>query len=510
MKENMDNTPVSQHVPRQGDQESIPLEAGLEDNLRRIRKELGGSSDLAFREFRIGADRIPAAVLWINGMSDISALEQNMMSPLLYGAGQTQSGASGGGDVYEWLRNSVLTAVDIRHADSVDAALNHLLSGNAVILVDGYEGAVAAGTKGYETRSITEPSSTGVVRGPRDGFVESLGVNISLIRRRIKNKRLTAETIAVGTVTRTQVAMLYLRDKADEEVVDNVRGKLERIRLEGVLESHYIQELIADAAPSVFPTVYSTERPDDIAAGILEGRVALLVDGSPFALMVPCTFFHLMRTPEDYYLSYEVATFIRWIRYIGFMLTLLFPAMYVGIFTFHPEMVPPELLSSILAAREGVPFPLLLEALVMELTFEGLREASVRMPRAIGSAISIVGALVIGESAVNAGIISPPTVIVVAGTAIASFTIPSIDLSGAVRILRFFMLLLASLLGLYGIVLGLVLLGIHMASIKSAGKPYLSPLAPYKPDQAMKTLIRIPWWGKRSAKNMASAREGRR
>ncbi|XID93721.1 spore germination protein [Paenibacillaceae bacterium WGS1546] len=464
----------------------------LQAQLGQFRNELGDSADLSIRECEIGSNRIPIAVLWLDGMVDPKTLNESVLAPLL--AQSRELDLSVPKDLFNFLRDSVITAKKVTSAESLDQAIAMLLSGHTIVIREGSQGGIAIETLGFETRSIEEPASTVVVRGPRDGFIESLEVNVSLIRRRILNKKLRVERLTVGSVTHTPVLILYLQDRAPEATVDEVRKRLKRIQIDAVLESRYIEEMIRDNARSLFPTVYSTERPDDVAGGIVEGRIAVMVNGTPFVLLVPCTLFHLMKTSEDYYLAYPVATFVRWLRYTGLFIALLLPSFYVGVLMFHPEMVPPYLLSSILSAREGVPFPLLIEALLMELTFEGLREAGIRMPRAVGSAISIVGALVIGESAVRAGIISSPTVIIVAGTAISSFIIPSIDLSGTIRLLRFFMLISASLFGLYGILIGLLLIGIHLTTLRSFGMPYLAPIAPYRRDEAQKTLLRVPWW----------------
>ncbi|MEF3302566.1 spore germination protein [Paenibacillus sp. GYB003] len=458
-----------------------------------IKSELGDSSDLSVRECRIGAERIPVIVLWIGGLIEKQTLNANVIVPLLAGT-RNLNLTDMSEPLHERLSDSIVTTSEVNVVYSVSDALSRLLSGWTIALAGDGNAILAFDTRGLDTRSIEEPASSTVTRGPRDGLVESLETNISLIRRRLKDRAVRVETLTVGKVSRTAVAIVYLQNRAMPQVVGKVRQRLAAIDIDAVLESQYIEEMIKDRPSSVFPTVYSTERPDDLTGGILDGRVALLVDGSPFGLLVPCTLFHLLKTSEDYYLAFPVATFIRWLRMVGFFFTLLLPSLYVGVLTFHPEMVPPRLLSSILSAREGVPFPVLLEALVMELTFEVLREASIRMPRTIGSAISIVGALVIGESAVKAGIISSPAVIVVAATAIASFTIPSIELSGAIRLLRFFMLALASMLGLYGVFIGLILLGIHTTSLQSFGIPYLAPFGPFKTREAVKTFLRVPWW----------------
>ncbi|WP_270171212.1 spore germination protein [Paenibacillus sp. SYP-B4298] len=470
----------------------------LQERIELMKQELGNSSDLFFRHCQLGRLRTAATIMWINGIVSAADLNNNVISPLL--DTKSMDIHPSNEQAVSLLSATVITAAESTVINSPQQAIPMLLNGWTVVMLDGFDVFIAVNTQGYETRSIEEPASAGVIRGPRDGFVESLTVNISLIRRRIKSSMMRVESKKVGEVSHTEVALLYVEGRVHQQTLDEVRHRLEHISIDAVLESHYIEEIIKDSPWSIFPTVYNTERPDDVAGLILEGQVAILVDGTPFALVLPCTLFHLLKTPEDLYLAYPIATFIRWIRFVGFFVTLLLPSLYVGVLTFHPEMLPPQLLSSILSARDGVPFPVLMEAVLMELTFEGLREASIRMPRSIGSAISIVGALVIGESAVKAGLISSPSVIVVAGTAIASFTIPSVSLSGSIRILKFVMLLFASLFGLYGIIIGMFMVGIHLSAIRSVGLPYLSPFAPFKKHEALQTLTRVPWFSLRTKK----------
>ncbi|WP_138750918.1 spore germination protein [Paenibacillus sinopodophylli] len=458
-----------------------------------IDQELGHSSDLSFRQCQIGSDNTPALIMWVDGLINKQSLNNDIISPLMSGS-RSINRVDSDETTINFISHSLITTTEVIQVTSYESLIPLLINGWSVVIIEGIDIMIAANTQGLETRSIDEPASTSVIRGPRDGFVESIDTNISLIRRRVKNKLVRVENHWIGNMSHTKIAMMYIFDRANPDTVSEVRTRLDHIDIDAILESQYIEDLIKDSPSSFFPTVYSTERPDDVAGAILEGRVAIIVDGTPFALVLPCTLFHLLKTTEDLYLSYPIATFIRWIRFIGFFITLLLPASYLGVLTYHPEMVPPQLLSSILSARDGVPFPLLMETLLMELTFEGLREASIRMPKSIGSAISIVGALVIGESAVKAGIISSPSVIIVAGTAIASFTIPSISLSATIRLLRFVMIILASFLGLYGIMIGLFLLGIHLSSIKSVGMPYLAPFAPFRPKEAERALVRVPWF----------------
>lgn len=457
-----------------------------------MRSLVGNSADLSVREITVGENRIPAALMWIEGLVDKKSLHETVLAPLL-SANIPSELADSPPKLMDYVVRSTITAPGVERFFAAEAAVSKLVGGWTLLLANNGGEIVAVDTQGYAKRNIEEAATSTVIRGPRDGFVESLDINISLIRRRVRSGDVRVEKITLGQLSRTDVAMLYVNGKAPRAVVDEVRGRLAKLNIEGILESQYIEERIKDGPRSFFPTVYSTERPDDIAGIIMEGRVGILVDGTPFALGLPSTLPQHLQTTEDLYLAYPIATFVRWIRYLGFFFTLLLPSVYVGILTYHPEIVPPQLLSSILSARDGVPFPVLMEALVMEVIFEGLREASIRMPRSIGSAISIVGALVIGESAVQAGIISSPAVIVVAGTAIASFTIPSVSLSGAIRILRFGMLFLASLLGLYGIMIGLFLMAIHLSALSSIGVPYLKPFAPGTGRALEKTIFRIPW-----------------
>jgi spore germination protein KA len=261
-----------------------------------------------------------------------------------------------------------------------------------------------------------------------------------------------------------------------------------------VLESGYLEEFIEDNPYSPFPQVVHTERPDRVTASLLEGRVAILTDGTPFALIVPAEFITLMQSPEDYYERYMVATAIRWLRYIGFAMSLLLPSLYIAITTFHQEMIPTRLLISLAAAREGVPFPALVEALMMEFTFEALREAGIRLPRAVGQAVSIVGALVIGQAAVQAGIVSPLMVIVVAITGIASFMNPAFNIALTMRLMRFPLMLLAATLGLFGVMVGILAILIHLAGLRSFGVPYLSSLAPLHTKDLKDVAVRAPWW----------------
>src|SRR5699024_6409400 len=312
--------------------------------------------------------------------------------------------------------------------------------------------------------------------------------------RRIRIPKLKMKSMQAGEYTKTRINVAYVEGSVDETVLEEAINRIRRIDVDGVVDSGVLEEFIEDNPNSPFPQVIATERPDNVTASLLEGRVAVLVDGSPFVLVVPVTFYSLMQASEDYYGRYLIATSIRWLRYLFLLISLFLPSLYVALLTFHQEMVPTTLLFSIAASRAQVPFPALVEALMMEITFEALREAGLRLPKQVGSAVSIVGALVIGEAAVSAGIVSAPMVIVVALTGVASFTIPRYSASIAIRMLRFPIILLAGTLGLLGIIMGIIVIIIHMVSLRSFGQPYLSPMAPMQWQDMKDVLMRAPWW----------------
>jgi spore germination protein KA len=337
-----------------------------------------------------------------------------------------------------------------------------------------------------------ESTTETVVRGPKEGFTENLRTNTALIRRKIKTPHLWLESKKIGRETVTDVAIMYIDGIANEKVIKEVHSRLDRIEIDGILESGYIEELIQDEALSPFPTVYYSERPDKIAAELLEGKVAILVDGTPIVLVVPALFVSFIQAAEDYYQRADISTLIRLLRFFSLFIALLGPSLYIAITTFHQEMLPTGLLINLAAQREGVPFPAFIEALMMETAFEILREASLRMPKAIAQAISIVGTLVIGTAAVEAGIVSAAMVIVVAITAISSFVLPSFAMSMSIRMLRFPMMALAASFGLFGILIGFIALILHLCSLRSFGVPYMSPFGPFIKEDINDTIIRVP------------------
>ena len=362
---------------------------------------------------------------------------------------------------------------------TVDEVVTAMLNGSIAIAMKSYSFFIVIEMGNTQYRQVAEPTSQTVIRGPKDCFIESISTNQSLIRRRIRNPNLHFEEFIIGNDTKTNVNLVYVKGIANEQILSEVRTRLNKIKVSAIFESANIEELIADKSFTLFPLALNTERPDTVAGNLMEGKMGIIVDGSPFVLLVPAVFTDFFVSSEDYYHHFFVSSFIRILRYIAFMIVLITPAAYVGLLTFNQEMIPTDLLISIIAQRQGVPFPAFVEVFIMEFTFEILREAGLRMPRAVGMTVSIVGALVIGQAAVEAGLISNIMVIIVAITGTANFVAPVYILSAATRLLRFILILMSAFLGLYAVLLGLVLMVAHLASLRSFGVPYLAPIAPF-------------------------------
>jgi len=465
------------------------LSYNLVDNELGLQQAFLHCSDVVFRKFRIHG-KIDAVLIYVDGLVDNQRIDQMILKPLMY----DNRLALAGNDPVLFIKEQVVAVGQAKSASELNAIVSGVLSGETAILMDKTTTALILDVKGWMMRSVEEPSSESVIRGPREGFNENIRTNTSLLRRKIKSSKLKFESLKLGETSNTELVIAYLEGIAKDSLVEEVRQRLNGIKIDSVLESGYIEEFIEDGPYSPFPTVQNTERPDVVAASLQEGRVAIMLDNTPFALIVPITFWSGLIANEDYYERYWVGTVIRFIRFGALLVTLFFPAVYVALTTYHQEMIPTSLLLSIAASRDPVPFPAIVEALIMEITFEGLREAGLRLPRQVGQAVSIVGALVIGQAAVQAGIVSAAMVIVVAITGIASFTIPNFSLGISLRILRFPFILLAGMLGLYGVTVGIMLMLIHLCSLRSFGVPYLAPVAPMKISSWKDIFIRVPWW----------------
>lgn len=460
----------------------------LHEDFQMVKDKFVRSVDFSYREFEIN-DTHKAVVFYLDGLINLDRIDLNILTPLISSSDSIWQSPIGLQDI----EKKILSA-SVASGESLQEIMDHVLSGGTALLVDGLAQALLISEKSWEKRSVEEPTTEVVIYGPREGFTEDIRTNVSLVRRRLKTAQLKMESIKLGELSQTEIIITYLEGIADDSILKEVRSRLDQISIDAIEDSGYIIELIEDNPYSVFPQVLQTERPDRLVGNLLEGRIGIMVDNTPFALIVPITFFQLMNSTEDYYEHFILASTIRCLRYFFIFVALLFPSIYVAVTSFHQELLPTNLLFSVASARESVPFPVFIAALLMEISFEALREAGLRLPRAIGGTISIVGALVIGQAAVQAGIVGAPLVIVVSITGIASFMFPSYSLTGAIRLLRFPMMFLAAFLGMYGILLGVFLILSHLVRLQSFGVPYLSPLAPFNFSDLKDVFVRVPWW----------------
>lgn len=463
---------------------NLPILKDYKDNLNRIQSEMGNSGDIAIREFSV--DTVKGFAVYIDGLSNNQMISDFFLGLIVHEEAHVH------GDPFQFMVEKATGLGNLQTIHNWNEVYDSLLSGNTLLFVDGFDQAVSVETKGWDKRAISEPTTQLSIRGPKDSFTETFRTNTALIRRRIKSPNLWLETMKIGRVTQTDIGLMYIKGIAKNKIVEEVKKRLKRIDIDGILGSGYIEQFIEDKTMSTFPTTYMTERPDVVASQLLEGRVAIIVDGTPFLVTVPALFIQFFQAPDDYYFRFDIASGLRLLRLQSFFIALLAPSMFIAATTFHQEMIPTQMAIAIAAQRENVPFPAFVEALAMEVTFELLREAGLRLPRAVGQAVSIVGALVIGQAAVQAGLVSPFMVIVVSMTAIANFATPSFPMAISARLIRFFLMTLASFLGFFGIMLGMLGMIIHLCSLRSFGVPYMSPLAPFSLKHQQDTIFRFP------------------
>ncbi|WP_199883971.1 spore germination protein [Anaerosinus massiliensis] len=459
-----------------------------------LKNKLGKSSDTIFREFDIGLSiKTKAFICFIDGLADKNKIDQHIVKALMVDAAAiSEKEDSSQNNLLQLAKNSLISTSEIKEASSFDDVFYGILSGDVVLFIHGYTTPLIISLKSWEHRAVSVPETELVVRGPREGFTETLRVNTSMLRRKIKSPNLVLESLTLGKQTHTDICLAYIDGIANPAIVAEVHQRLSRVDVDSILESGYIEQFIEDNPLSPMSTIGNTEKADVVAAKLLEGRIAIFCDGTPFVLTIPYLFIEALQSAEDYYSRPYFVTIVRLLRYSSLIITVLAPALYVALETFHQELVPTVLLITAAATREGIPFPAFLETLLMGFIFEILREAGVRMPRLVGQAVSIVGALVLGQAAVQAGIISAPMVIITGITSITSFIITPL-LDSAV-LFRLFLLILAGNFGLYGITIGVIFILGHMCSLRSFGTPYLSPFAPTAFAELKDSFMRAPWW----------------
>ena len=471
------------------------------------------NSDIVIREFTLNARnrQYKAFILFIDGMVNTNLINDYVLKPLML---RNSSNVYDGGqdkivsevktnnitirkvkkfDILEYIFNCLLPENNVKQVSTFNKIISGVNSGDCALFIDTLNLAFDIDVKGFQQRTISTPQNETVIKGPQEAFVENIRTNTSSLRRIINNEGLIIENVEVGNITKTKCAICYIKDIANSDLVAEVEYRINNIQVDSVLSSGELEQLISDSNDLAAPRVISTERPDTVCRCLLEGRVAIIVNGTPFAIIMPATMVDFLSSPEDINLKPVFSNFLRLIRLLGSIIILLVPGVYIAITSFHQEIFPTGLLFSILAARENVPFPILLEILLMEVSFELIREAGLRLPSAMGFTVSIVGALVIGQAAVDANLVSPPLVIIVAITAIASSSIPDFSFSFHLRLFRFIFILLGFIAGFLGISLGLFVYLCLFTNIKSFGLNTTTPFAPYVKAKGHKYFIPPIW-----------------
>lgn len=453
------------------------LHKDLEKNIINLKNMLDEPNDLVIRKFMVGGTDYKCAIAYIDGLVNEDLVYNNIMKNVQLFANQKQL-PNVKTELFDVIYKRIISTVDMDIGYNFDDLSLALLSGDTIFYLDGIEQVLITDTKQWEARGIEEPISETLIRGPRDGFVENIQTNLVHLRRHIRDPNLRLKKHYIGRRSKKTLVVAYIDGVINPKIVKEINRRLKSIDMDDAPESGYIEQWIEDSFLSPFPQCLNTERPDKVSASLMDGKLAIFLDGTPFVLIFPATLASGLQSPEDYYERWAVGTLLRGLRYLAAFISIFFPALYVALVSYHPGMIPPKLAFSIAATREGVPFHPFLEALLMVITMELLREAGARLPTTIGQTIGIVGGLVIGESAVQAGIVSPIMVIVIALNAIASFSIPTYTLSISFRILLFGFLFAAAAFGLFGIILSYIMVNIHIVNLKSVGIPYSTPFSP--------------------------------
>ncbi|WP_163539924.1 spore germination protein [Gracilibacillus sp. YIM 98692] len=459
--------------------EDIPvqLEKNIDKNLDNLKKLLDEPNDLVIREFVVRGTEHKCAIAYIEGLADSTYVRNHIMENVQL-VTEREHLPKDTMNLFMELKQEIISVTSMKTGQTLDDVSNGILSGSTVFYLDGINEVFLMETQGWDKRSIQEPVTESLIRGPREGFVENLRTNMVLVRRYIQDPNLRFKTHQVGKRSKKSLVITYIDGIIHPDILKEINRRLKTIDMDDAPESGFIEQWIEDSFLSPFPQLMNTERPDKVAAALLQGKAAIILDGTPFVLIAPTTLGNALQSPEDYYERWTVGTLLRMLRYIAAFMAIFLPSLYIALVSYHPGMIPSDLAFSIAASREGVPFPPFVEAFLMAGTMELLREAGARLPKIIGQTIGIVGGLVIGEAAVQAGIVSPIMVIVVALNAIASFALPAYSIAIAFRIFLFGMMILSGFLGLYGIILGYIMINIHIVNLKSIGVPFSVPFAP--------------------------------
>lgn len=467
----------------------------IQENLDVIKKEfdIPSNTDIVSREFQISG-KVKAFIVYVGGMVDRPYVSDFVLRQLMSKHNFDDFNINTNPEVLiDYINDNVISADETQKINDFTKILYHIVNGNTALFVDGCSQCLIISTVGFEKRDIDKPFVENIVFGSQEAFTESLRTNISLVRKIIKNQNLRTEVMPIGKTNQQSCAVMYLEGVTNKELIAEVKRRIASIDTDFIIGGGMLSQYIEDNSLMLFPQTLTTERPDRTASFIVEGKVAIITEGAPFSDIVPVTFYHLLQTSEDSTLKWQYGTFLRLIRVVGILVSSLFPALFVAVSLFHQEAIPTELLLSIAKSSEEVPFPTIVEILVLEVAFELIREGGIRVPGVIGQTLGIVGALILGQAAVQAKLVSPILIIIVAVTGLGSFTMPNYSLGLGLRIMRFFFTFLAAFLGFYGLSLGIFIIGCIACSMKSFGVPFLSPVAP-KTASSPDLVLRQPIW----------------
>ena len=450
--------------------------------------------DIVKREFPIGqARKTKVFIVYIDDMVNRNMLEEEVIKNLIINIRLTPPNSRYFD--YDFLVNGGITTADIKSTRDIDDAIVEVMSGNTLLLIENCKDILIISSKGFPKRGVDKPENEIAVQGPQEAFSESLRTNTGLIRRRIRSTNLKCVQKKVGSISKTDVAIMYYEGVAKKELVEKVEKMVENIKTEMIYDSGYLEQFIEGNTNSPFPQMQLTERPDKVAAELVDGRIAIVVDTSPFVILLPTVLASFYQASEDYYQRWEIVSFIRIIRYISGFIAFALPGLYIATTIYSPSMLPTELVLTMAGARQMVPLPTVIEIVILELIFEALREAGTRVPASIGSTLGIVGGIIIGQAAVDANLVSPMAVIIISITAICSFAIPTMSLVSAYRLIKYFIIFISAIGGLFGFVTGLMLVLFHISSLESFGVSYVAPFSGVAEDEYDKvkdTIFRFP------------------
>ena len=457
-------------------------------NIELITNGLGQQGSMVVKHFYIGMDQpLEAAIIYVNGITNKDIVDRDILNPLMMHIRENLNGKENIGD---YLCKRYISMSNTLVESDLNAVVDYLKRGKTAVLINGATEVIIVDTTGGVQRAIMEPMNETAAKGPRDGFVENLEVNISLIRRKVKDKHLNIEQLNVGSRLQSDVALVYINDVVDKQVLEELRKRIESVNVDAILSAGKLEQFIESYAYTVFPQAFSTERPDRAIGNMLEGRIIVLVEGTPMVLIYPAIFMQFFQAVEDYTERTVISSFVRLLRLMAAIIVITLPSFYLTLIKFNTELIPIKFVTPIVQSRVGIALTPFLEILAMELVVEFLREGGLRLPTKIAQTLSLVGGIIIGDTAIQSKMVSPTTLLIVGITVISTFLIPSYDMSLCIRILRFPMLMLANIMGIFGIAIGWFLILVHLSSLDSLGVPYFE----FHKSDLKDTFIRAPLW----------------